>query len=173
MRALAVSVPRVSGTPSTAACTVATAAVVEPGVTDYSVARAAADLAGAGFELPPGLVPLGGQLQPQGREPLLTRATPIAAADGGVGSAEPGVARSDRRAAAHELGPMSRELSRRIALWSMTRPGASTGVLDRGRRQERPIVDFVRADPACAVSSPPRPGCGCPGLRPPLALSRA
>ncbi|MYS84154.1 hypothetical protein GTZ85_29030 [Streptomyces sp. SID5474] len=57
-------------------------------MTDHSVARAAADLAGAGFELPPGPVSLGGQLQPYGREPLLTRATPIAATEGGVGSAE-------------------------------------------------------------------------------------
>ncbi|MGW9205761.1 zinc ribbon domain-containing protein [Embleya sp. NPDC055664] len=88
MRALAVAVLRVTGMPSTAARTVAAGAVAEAGVAGYTVAQLDADLAGAPVDLPPILVPLGDQLQPQGREWLLSRAALIAAADGGIGSAE-------------------------------------------------------------------------------------
>ncbi|WP_331766369.1 zinc-ribbon domain-containing protein [Embleya sp. NBC_00896] len=89
MHALALAVLRVSGTaPSTAARTAAVGAVVESGVPAYTVERLDADLAGPGHDLASVLVPLGDQLQAQGREWLLTRATLIAAADGGIGSAE-------------------------------------------------------------------------------------
>ncbi|MET7297503.1 zinc ribbon domain-containing protein [Embleya sp. NPDC005575] len=115
MRALAVSMLRVSGTPSTAARTVAAAAVVEAGVQNYTVSQLDADLAGAGFELPPVLVPLGDQLQPQGREWLLTRATLIAAAEGGVGSAE-------------------RELLDRVGGLLQMTPAHVTGVVETAQR---------------------------------------
>lgn len=118
MRALAVTMLRVAGTPSTAARTVATEAVVEAGVSWYSVAQLDADLAGAGFELPPVLVPLGDQLQPQGREWLLTRAALIAAAEGGIGSAE--------RALLDQVG----------GLLQMT-PAHVTGVVETAQRSVR------------------------------------
>ncbi|MDI2128068.1 zinc-ribbon domain-containing protein [Yinghuangia seranimata] len=88
MRLLALDVLRASGTPSTAARTAAVKAVVEAGLPDYSMAALDAELAAAPVPSGSVLVPLGQQLEAQGREWLLTRGVRIAAADGGIGSAE-------------------------------------------------------------------------------------